>query len=71
MGTIQLADIPAPRLKDKEYMQVCHKYLQARQENYALERERDAWCRAFWGAYAVLIAVVFVLIAFAATKLMN
>ena len=41
------------------------------ENNYALERERDTWRRAFWGIYAILMVVVFVLLVFAGSKIMN
>lgn len=71
MTLSQAPDIPMPRLNDKEYMKLWHRYLQGRQDNYALERERDTWRRAFWGIYAILMVVVFVLLVFAGSKIMN
>lgn len=52
----QAPDIPMPKPKDKDYMKLWHKYMQARQDNYELERERNTWRRAFYTVCAILFA---------------
>ena len=71
MALPKAPDIPMPRPNDKEYMELWHKYLQARQDKYVLEHERNAWRLAFWGIYAILMAIVFVLLVFVCSKIMN
>ena len=36
-------DIPRIKSNDKDYMGLWHKYMQARKDNYELERERNTW----------------------------
>jgi len=64
-------DIPIPRLNDKGYMKVWHKYMQASSDNYRLERERDAWRRAFYVVCAILASICLVMLVLLGSRIMN
>ena len=57
-------DIPAPRLDDKEYMKLWHKFLEARLDKYGLERELNTWRKAFYTVAAILLVLTFTMLVF-------
>jgi hypothetical protein len=71
MALPQAPDIPMPRLNDEEYMDLWRKYLQASQENYYLEMERNTWRRAFYGICATLFSITVALIVIAGIKILE
>ena len=71
MESPQAPDIPAPRMNDEDYMRLWRKCLRSDIDNYGLERERSFWRRAFYAVAAILFALTFALLVFAASMTMN